>query len=173
MKNILLELRMWLGLSQIEMSFALDISRSSYSMAELGMRTIDAESALFILALHRHLENAAANELVLQIEKEEKMQLLTEVEEKIKLCTLQNGINKRTEKYKETFPERALPLPVPELNVEENEKSGMALSSIKHFTNLRIHRYRKGYQKDLRAELELVRNQAAAEYLRKKMDSEA
>jgi len=46
------------------------------------------------------------------------------------------------------------------------------LSSIKHFTNLRIHRYRKGYQKDLRTELELVRNQAAAEYLRKKLNDE-
>jgi transcriptional regulator with XRE-family HTH domain len=112
MKRILVELRQWLGLSQAEMALALKVSRSLYSMAELGRRQLDPDSVLLILALHAHMQQAPENEFIRSIEKETQASLLSEAEKEVRFQELRKGNLAKTEKYKESFPRWQLVLPL-------------------------------------------------------------
>lgn len=165
-----MELRQWLGLSQAEMASALNVSRSLYSMAELGERQLDPDSVILVLALHTHMQQAPENDVIKGIEKEVQASLLSEVENEVSFQALRRSVFAKTAKYKESFPERMLVLPVPGLADTQNEVTRHALDLISHQVSRRLFRYSQVYAKDLLEELELVRCRAGAEFLRNKLD---
>ncbi len=171
MKNILSQLRLWLGLSQSEMASALGISRSWYSLAELGQRELAPEKCILLVALYRHMENAPGHTTIVQIEKNVLIDFLKEVEAEIELKEMKSRINERNAIFKEPFPERNFEMPVPGIDPERNAENELILETISHLTSRRLHRYTSAFEKKLIAELEIVCKKAVAEYLHNKLEA--
>jgi transcriptional regulator with XRE-family HTH domain len=169
MKNILADLRQWLGLSQSEMAAVLGVSRSLYSMAELGKRDLDPEISLQIIALYQHMQNATPFEGTLAIEESSLQNFLNEEVEKEELLAFETKVKQRMQKYAERFPERNFELPE-EIEVD-NSGSGLFWYLILQKTETRLYRYQYQFEKKLKSELELVSTRAKVEYLRNKLNS--
>ena len=169
MKNILHELRKWLGLSQGELASTLGISRSLLAMAKTGERNLDPQSTLLLLALHAHLKAAPENESRLQSEKNVLESLLSKAAQELRFLELQAVRNKRMEKFKEPFPEREFPLPVSVAAPLAAEETERIFQELQNKISLRIHRYSRAYEAQLLAELEVVRSRAVVSYLQARL----
>jgi transcriptional regulator with XRE-family HTH domain len=166
MKQILLDLRQWLGLSQSEMAKALGIKRSWYAMAEIGKRSLEPNAIFLVLALHNHMRHAPENEETRTIEKTVLQDFLTLAEEDLKLLNLERTKRERNAKFKEGFPERTLLRPVPATEGLDAEE---ALDAMVEMASGRMHRYAGAFTKTLKEELKLVSAEAIANHLRTRL----
>jgi len=152
------------------MARALNLSRSLYSLVELGKRRLDPETTQLILNLHAQMKGSPTHRDRRQIEKEVVQELLEDAEELRQISQYKNKVRVKNQKFGESFPVKAYPVSTLGAGQPENPITGAVLESLSDLTQSRMHHYRRAFKNKLKSELDLVIQQAVENHLREKLN---